>query len=106
MSADFCVRQSSAHDEITRELIQAVPPDWDSAILEMDLFRTCGGECCSHMIYHPQGGGGVVAPSDGLLAAMDRLVLLMKEDEVGWRRATFGVWRAGDCGWQSTVQVS
>ncbi len=105
MSEDFFDRQSHIHEEITEALIHAVPDDWDSAVLELDLFHS-GAQCCARLIYHPQGQARSVEASRELIAATDRLIVLFQGCEPVWRRATFGVWRSPGSGWQSTVQLA
>ena len=106
MVYEFSDRQSDIHAEITQALIASVPAGWDSAILELDLFRTNGAEKCARVIYHPEGEPECVPASPELIEATERLVALWRGAEKVWKRATFGVWKAAGIGWETVVRMT
>lgn len=106
MSQEFYDRQAILHAEITQALIAVVPAGWDSAVLELDLFRTNGSEHCARVIYHPDGEPECIPPSPELIASTDRLVTLWRGAESVWKRATFGVWKSTGVGWETIVRMT
>lgn len=98
---EFQGRQQEIYPKLALELINLIPQEWYSAVLELNKSK----EGMGHSIYSDEGYTNVIVPSMELYEQTRKLELLFKEYGPVWENADFKVsWDDANEDWKYSVE--